>query len=445
MTESLRNLAVHNVPLSTLKPYAGNARRHSRKQIGQIARSMKTFGWTMPVLVDGDNVVIAGHGRLEAAKLLGLANVPVIRIDDLDEAQVRAYRLADNRLAEESSWDEEILRIELGELIDLTPEFEIVETGFAMGEIDMILGNANDEEPDEDPLETSDLDGPLITRRGDLWLLGDDHRLLCGDALSADDHARLLDGELADMVITDPPYNVRIGGNVSGLGRKKHGEFAMASGEMSENEFTRFLGAAFERLAASSRDGSIHYVFMDFRHIGETLAAGREVYGELKNICVWDKKTGGMGSLYRSAHEFVFVFKHGSAPHINNVALGKHGRNRTNIWRYAGVSGFGKGRAEALAMHPTVKPVALIADAMLDCSDRGSIVLDPFGGSGSTVIAAQRAGRRARVIELDPKYCDVTLRRFRRVTGIEPVHAETGLTLGALENDTDYIFERAIA
>lgn len=445
MTDPLRNLTVTTVPLGALKPFARNARVHSRKQIGQIAQSMKTFGWINPVLVDGNYEIIAGHGRVEAAKTLGLEQIPVIAIDYLDEEQIRALRLADNKLAEGSHWDEGMLKIELGELIDLSPSFEITDTGFAFGEIDMILGEADNDNEEEPAIEDSDCDGPLITQRGDLWLLGDDHRLLCGDALDAADYDLLMDGDVARMVITDPPYNVKIAGNVSGLGKKKHGEFAFASGEMSQNEFTRFLASAFEQMAAHSVDGSIHYVFMDFRHLGEVLAAGSENYDELKNICVWDKKTGGMGSLYRSAHEFVFVFKHGAAPHINNVELGAHGRNRTNIWRYAGVSGFGKGRAQALAMHPTVKPTAMIGDAMLDCSNRKDIVLDPFGGSGTTIIAAHRAGRLARVIELDPHYCDTALRRVRRVTGIEPIHADTGRTLAELEQDRDYVNDRALA
>ena len=444
MAAILRNLSVKTLPLAALKPFERNARLHSKKQIGKLARSMQNFGWTMPVLVDGEHEIIAGHGRVEAARTLGMTEVPVIRIDDLDEAQVRAYRLADNKLAEEASWDEALLKIELGELIDLSPSFEIIDTGFDMAEIDLILGEEGPEEEEESPLEDIDCDGPLITRRGDLWQLEDGHRLLCGDALKEDDYDRLMDGDLARMVITDPPYNVKIAGNVSGLGRRKHGEFAVASGEMSEAGFTRFLSSAFERMASHSIDGSIHYVFMDFRHLGEVLAAGRSAYDELKNLCVWDKKTGGMGSLYRSAHELVLVFKRGTAAHVNNVELGSHGRNRTNIWRYAGVSGFGKGRDRALAMHPTVKPAAMIADAMLDCSRRGDIVLDPFGGSGTTLIAAHRTGRRARVIELDEKYCDTALRRYRRVTNSDPVHLATGRTLSALEEDEDFMFERAL-
>lgn len=432
MTKLLRHLTVETVPVSTPQVYPGNARTHTKKQIAQIADSMKSFGWTVPILVDDTNQVIAGHGRLEAAKLLGLKQVPVIRVDDMSQVQVRAYRLADNKLAERAGWDDGILKIELGELIELSPDFEITTTGFEMGEIDFIIGDTDRRADKDDMVEEDDFVEPPVSRRGDLWIMGE-HRLACGDALSLQDHALLMGDNKAEMVITDPPYNVKIGGNVSGLGKKKHGEFAMASGEMSQPEFTNFLEQAFSCIAASSRPGALAYVFMDWRHLGEMLAAGRAIFYDLKNICVWDKGHGGMGSLYRSAHEFVLIFKHGKAPHINNVALGTYGRNRTNIWRYPGVNSFGAGRDDALAMHPTTKPVAMIADAILDASNRNSIVLDPFGGSGTILIAAERTGRRARVIELDTHFVDVALRRFRRVTGVEPVHAVTGKTLAECE------------
>lgn len=445
MQKSLRELNIEMVPVSSLKPFPGNARKHSKKQIGQIADSMREFGWISPVLVDGDDTIIAGHGRLEAGKLLALKQVPVIRIDDLSEAQIRAYRIADNRLAENSSWDDAALRIELNDLIELAPEFEITATGFEMGEIDLVIGEAEPENDNAGGLEEEDLDGPLITRLGDLWLLGEKHRLLCGDALLEECYDSLLDGEQARLGFSDPPYNVRIGGNVSGLGRHRHGEFEMASGEMSSAAFTRFLETSFSHMAAHSVDGSMHFIFMDWRHMGEIVEAGHATFGEQKNLCVWDKINGGMGSLYRSAHELVFVFKSGDAPHVNNVALGSYGRNRTNVWRATGANSFGAGRDQALKMHPTVKPVGLVADAILDCSARGDLVLDPFCGSGSTIIAAERTGRRAAAIELDPRYVDTSLRRFRRVTGVDPVHAESGMSLGQLENDSDFVFARAIA
>lgn len=428
----IRDLQVETISVSALKPYPRNARTHSKKQIRQIADSMREFGWTNPILIDDQCGVIAGHGRLDAAKLLGLSEVPVIRLTDMTEAQKRAYVIADNKLAENAGWDRAVLAIEIQGLIQIDPLFDIEMTGFVMGEIDVLIGEqavaadraAADRQPE------IDLNRPLIARLGDLWTLGR-HRLLCGDATKPESFSRLLGGEKARMIFTDPPYNVRIDGHVCGLGSVKHDEFAMASGEMSEAEFTAFLKTVLGNLAADSADGAIHFVCMDWRHMHELLSAGRQVYADLKNICVWNKTNGGMGSLYRSKHEMVAVFKNGHAPHINNVELGKHGRYRTNVWDYEGVNTFGKER-DALAIHPTVKPVQLIEDAILDCSDRGDIVLDAFCGSGSTLIAAERSGRRGFGLELEPKYVDATLRRFRELTGEEPIRGD-GMPLNLLE------------
>ncbi|MDP3740414.1 MAG: DNA methyltransferase [Hyphomonadaceae bacterium] len=433
MTSHIRDLQVETIAVSTLKPYPRNARTHSKKQIRQIADSIQEFGWTSPILIDDLGGVIAGHGRLEAAKLLGLVGVPAIRLSHMTEAQKRAYVIADNKLAENAGWDRGVLAIEIQGLIEIDPLFDIEMTGFVMGEIDVLIGEqaveadreAADRQPEIDP------DRPVITRPGDLWMLGR-HRLLCGDATKSESFARLLDGEKAQMVFTDPPYNVRIDGHVCGLGSVKHDEFAMACGEMSEAEFTAFLKTTMANLAAASAEGAIHYICMDWRHMLELLSAGRQVYAELKNICVWNKTNGGMGSLYRSKHELVAVFKNGNAPHINNVELGRNGRYRTNVWDYEGVNTFGKER-DALSIHPTVKPVQLIEDAILDCSDRGGIVLDAFCGSGSTLIAAERAGRRGFGLELEPKYVDATLRRFRDLTGEEPVRVGDGMPFNLLE------------
>ena len=258
--------------------------------------------------------------------------------------------------------------------------------------------------------------GAAVSRSGDVWVLGP-HRLLCGNALDSASYETLMAGELAEMVFTDPPYNVRIDGNVCGLGRLHHREFAMASGEMTDDEFTKFLRTAFERLAANSAAGAIHFICMDWRHMAEMLAAGHAVYSEFKNLVVWNKTNGGMGTFYRSKHELVFVWKVGTAAHVNNFELGQHGRHRTNVWDYAGVNTMRAGRFEELAMHPTVKPVALVADAIKDCSRRNGIALDPFIGSGTTLMAAERTGRRARGIELDPTYVDVAVRRWQTYTG----------------------------
>lgn len=421
---------VRKAPTGSLRPYANNPRTHSKKQIRQIAASIEEFGWTNPILVDAENGVIAGHGRLEAAKHLGLDEVPVLRIEHMTEAQKRAYIIADNKLAENAGWDEELLKIELGTLVELDIDVEL--TGFAMGEIDNLLIVRDGQGEDaRDALPAPDPDREAVTAPGDLWLLGR-HRIFCGDATTLESWSELMDGEGAQMVFTDPPYNVKIDGHVSGLGAVRHREFAMASGEMSPEEFTGFLETVCGNLAKISTDGAIHFVCMDWAHLHELLSAGRRVYDDLKNICVWAKTNGGMGSLYRSQHEMVAVFKAGSAPHINNVELGRHGRYRTNVWTYAGMNSFGTERDEALAMHPTVKPVALVEDAILDCSDRGGIVVDAFLGSGTTLVAAESAGRRCYGMELDPLYVDLAIERWQRHTGGEAVNASCGLEFNML-------------
>ncbi len=425
----MRDLAVTYLAIADLKPYARNPRTHSKKQIKQIADSIQTFGWTNPILIDRDGGVIAGHGRLEAAKLLGLDQVPTIRLEDLSEAQKRAYVIADNKLAENAGWDRDLLGLELQGLLELDTDFDITLTGFEMGEIDVLIDglDADSDADTDDDVPPVDLDRPAVTRPGDLWLLGP-HKLLCADAMEAVSYLKLLGDTDAQMVFADPPYNVKITGHVSGLGAVKHREFAMASGEMTRNEFTRFLARVFDHLALFSADGSIHFICIDWRHIGEVIAAGSDAYTELKNLCIWAKTNGGMGSLYRSQHELVFVFKAGTGSHINNVELGKHGRYRTNLWSYAGINSFGKDRHEALAMHPTVKPIALVADAIKDCSNRGGLIVDPFAGSGTTIMAAEKTGRVAAVLELDPAYVDVAITRWRLLTGDEALHANTGLT-----------------
>ena len=418
-------LAIEHVPVADLRPYSGNARVHRPNQIAEIASSITAFGFNNPVLIDKTGTIIAGHGRVEAAKKLGLDTVPCLRLEHLSDAQKRAYVIADNRLAEKAGWDREILAIELQHLTTLDVDFDVTITGFEMAEIDVLLGaEAKVDAADVLPAPVA---GPAITRLGDLWQIGG-HRLICGDATDPETSARLLDGDRAQMVFTDPPYNVKIDGHVSGLGAVKHREFAFASGEMSEAEFTAFLERVFANLVESSIDGAIHFVCMDWRHLGEVISAGGRTFSELKNICVWNKTNGGMGSLYHSQHEMVLVFKSGAAPHINNVELGRHGRYRTNVWTYAGANTFSATRETDLAMHPTVKPVALVADAILDCSKRRGIVLDVFAGSGTTLVAAERTGRRGYGIELDPVYCDTILRRLSAVASVEARLLATGQT-----------------
>jgi DNA modification methylase len=429
------DLAVEDVPLPSLKPYGRNARTHSRKQIAQIAESIRQFGFTNPILIDSKHQIIAGHGRAEAARLLGMPTVPAIRLEQLSEAQKRAYIIADNRLAELAGWDREILAIELQGLIELDEDFDVTITGFEMGEIDVMLRGLEgktSESDESDDVPAIDKSKPAVTRLGDIWAIGQ-HRIICGDSTDSGPYAQLLGGERAELVFTDPPYNARIGGHVTGLGDVKHREFAMASGEMSETEFTAFLKAVFEQLVAHTRDGAIHFICMDWRHISELMAAAKPVYSSFKNLCVWTKTNGGMGSLYRSQHELVFVFKSGQAPHTNNVELGRFGRYRTNVWSHPGINSFGAHRDEDLATHPTVKPVALVADAILDCSVRRGIVLDAFAGSGTTLVAAHRTGRRGYGIELDPHYCDTIARRMIKVTGVDALLQGTDTTFAKVE------------
>ena len=417
---------VQDLPIETLSAHPQNARTHSKSQIREIARSIERFGFTNPILIDEHRRIIAGHGRVAAARLLGKKRVPTLRIGHLTEIEKRAYILADNRLAEKAGWDPDTLAIELQALIDV--DFEVELTGFATAEIDLVLGEASEKlddalQPEDAIADTAG--GPAVTRRGDTWVLGS-HRLICADARDPVSYGRLLQGRRAEFVFADPPYNVKIEGNVGGRGRFRHRDFAMASGEMSPSEYTDFLYACLSEAAAHSQDGSIHDVCIDWRHIDEMLAAGRRVYDELKNICVWCKTNAGMGSFYRSQHEMIFIWKIGSASHVNNFELGQFGRSRSNVWEYAGVNTFRPGRMDELAMHPTVKPVALVADAIKDCSRRGGLVLDPFAGSGTTIVAAEKTGRRARAIEIDPHYCDVIVRRWQAYTGKQAVHEPTG-------------------
>jgi DNA modification methylase len=426
-------MQIELTPVRDLRPYTKNARTHSKKQIRQIAKSIEKFAFCNPVLVDGNNEIIAGHGRVEAAKSLGIEAVPTCRLAHLSDAERRAYIIADNKLASAAGWDKELLAIELQGLIDINVDLDL--TGFEMGEIDLLLEEAHEAKgrpsgPEDVIPQTAA--SPAITQGGDMWSLGD-HALLCADARAQIAYDRLLRGAKAQFVFTDPPYNVRIDGNVCGLGRIRHREFAMGSGEMSEAEFTEFLQTAFARLAENTIDGSIHEICMDWRHMGEMLAAGRKTYTELKNLCVWNKTSGGMGTFYRSQHELVFVWKSGSESHINNFELGQHGRNRTNVWTYPGVNSRRSGRLEELAMHPTVKPVALVADAIKDCSRRGALVLDPFCGSGTILIAAERTGRKARALEIDPNYVDVAVRRWQSYTGKSAVLAGSSETFESVE------------
>jgi DNA modification methylase len=432
---------VKDMAIEETKANPQNVRTHSKRQIRQIAKSIEAFGFNTPVLVDETGMILAGHGRVEAARLLGLETIPTVRVDHMTAAQKRAFVIADNRLAEKAGWDHELLAIELEELSALDLDFEVEITGFETAEIDLLIGeleNQKNEQNDgegsgEEVLPLPKPNGPAISKAGDLFCLGR-HRLLCGDACDPKSYLRLMRGERARVAITDPPYNVPIPGHVSGKGRHQHDDFAMACGEMKDHEFAGFLSSMMVQMAAHSNDGALHYVFMDWRHIGALVAAGELSGAALKNICVWVKDNGGMGSLYRSRHEFVCVFKIGTGRHINNVELGRFGRNRTNVWEYPGMNSLGAEDRDQLANHPTPKPVSMIADAILDSTRRGDIVLDPFLGSGTTVIAAEKTGRSCFALELDPGYVDAAIRRWQAWTGDDAVHEGSGATFDEMSN-----------
>lgn len=426
------NLRIIERDVSSLRPSPANARTHSKKQIGQIADSIRAFGFNNPVLIDDDSNIVAGHGRVEAAKLLGLSVVPTLELRHLSPAQKRAYVIADNRLAELAGWDRDILALEFQNLADLDLDFSITDIGFETVEIDLLLSDFAKGGKESAEVVHLPSAGPAITQPGDLWLVGE-HRIVCGDARDAVSYQTLMQGEHANMVFADPPYNLPITGYVAGRGKTKHNEFQMASGEMSKSEFVEFLGEAFQQVVGASRDGSIHFICMDWRHIAELLHVGSDVYTELKNLCVWVKPKGGMGSLYRSQHELVAVFKQGTAPHINSIDLGRHGRYRTNVWEYGDAlvdDAKPDGRSR---VHPTIKPTAMVSDAIMDCSKRGQIILDPFAGAGTTIVAAQRTGRKCYAIEISPEFVDAALKRARTAIGAEPICARSGRTFASLE------------
>tara|TARA_R110000868_G_scaffold73791_2_gene213643 strand:+ start:18129 stop:19529 length:1401 start_codon:yes stop_codon:yes gene_type:complete len=421
--------AVRYVPIDALKGYRRHARKHSKRQRRTMERMLREFGFLMPVLIDGECNVVAGHLRMAAANGLGYTKVPTIQVTHLTSEQVRALRIADNRLAELGEWDREALAREFQDLIEI--DYDVEMTGFEAAEIDMVIEEFFEPVAENGADDVPAAEQEIVSMLGDLWLL-DEHAVYCGDARDSTCYAALMRGRRAQMMISDPPYNVRVAGNVSGLGKVKHGEFVMASGEMSETEFEAFLTDYIKNVVAYSEPGSVHYHFIDWRHLNVLERVCHKFYDAQLNLCVWVKSNGGMGSFYRSRHELVLVFRNGPGPHINNVKLGSFGRNRTNVWEYDGCSTGTKDRRTDLALHPTVKPAEMIADAIKDASKRGGLILDPFLGSGTTVIACEMTGRRCVGMELDPKYVDVIVRRWQAYTGGEAVHAETGLTFAQI-------------
>lgn len=385
--------AVTFLPIGQIHASADNPRSHKDRQIKALVKSIQTFGFNMPIAVDTENNIIAGHARLLAAQILDMEKVPVICLDHLSAEQAKAFMIADNRLSEMSSWNDRLLTVHLKELSAVNLDFDLEAIGFTMGEIDLrIEGEYIDSDSSDDDFLVRP-GGPVITQSGDLWLLGP-HRLLCANSQETQTVEHLMNGQSAGMVITDPPFNVKIQGHVGGRGKIRHHEFVMASGEMSSPEFTQFLQTTFRLLVQHSSPGSVHAIFMDWRHLPEIISAGQQTYSALLNLCVWVKNQAGMGSLYRSQHELILIYKNGKTRHQNNVQLGRFGRYQSNVWQYGGIQAMRHGEeGDLLAMHPTVKPVRMIADAVLDCSKRGDIVLDPFLGSGTTLLAAQRIGR----------------------------------------------------
>jgi DNA modification methylase len=424
----LRPLEVSLIPTAKVKRSVRNVRTHTNKQIDQIVASIKGMGFTSPILVDERNSIIAGHGRLEAAIRLQFPEIPTIVISGLSDIQKRALAIADNKIAANAGWDRGLLIAELSELNVALPELglDVSVTGFAPAEIDALAVDFCDPEAEPpEAVQPSDT-AAAVSQAGDYWILGE-HRLVCGDAREDTFLRKLLHLERASMLFADTPYNICIRAAV-GRGKIKHREFRAASGEMSPAQFIEFLKEWMKLGARYSEDGSIHYICIDWRHLTELLAAGNEVYTELKNVVVWAKTNAGQGSFYRSQHEFIFVFKNGKGSHQNNIELGKHGRNRSNVWTYAGVNTFRAGRMDELSLHPTVKPVALVADAIRDCTRRGQIVLDPFIGSGTTILAAERVGRRGYGLEIDPLYVDVAIRRWQSFTKRDAILEATGQT-----------------
>lgn len=394
-------------------------RKHSKKQLQKLKNAINKVGYVNPILLDEKYNILAGELRLFAAKELGFTQIPAIILENLTPEEIEAIRILDNRIAEDGEWNFENLKDEIEKLMKFDITFE--DLGFDTvdyDEIFLIKNSGENKVHDTDKEDESwlDVNIPTKVKTGDLWRLGD-HFIFCGDSLNDKSFEILMQGELAQIVVTDPPYNCKIKGHVCGLGKTQHEEFAMASGEMTDSEFAEFISKFMQNLVKFSCDGSLSYIFMDWVGVKLLLTQGKKHYSELKNIAVWNKKVGGMGAMYRSQHEMVPIFKNGKAKHQNHIQLGKNGRYRTNVWDYSGVRATNPTSLELLKLHPTVKPVAMLHDILLDSSSKNDIVLDCFGGSGSTLLAAERCKRRARLIEINPRYVDVSIYRWEKETG----------------------------
>jgi DNA modification methylase len=407
-------LQIEYRPTGALKASSAELRRYQKRHQEHLLQALQKYSFVLPVVVDKDDQVIHGSRLLLAAEELGISEVPTVKLDHLSKEEARVLRISLHKLEELSSWDEVVLKSELNFLVEYDVDL-VTHTAFSTAELDALLYAPAKEvcgDPDE---ELPAIEQQAVSRAGDVWEFIGDHRLGCLDALEEASYRKLLGEELAGLIICDPPYNVKIRGNVSN--RKDAREFAMASGEMSRSEFETFLRTSFELSARFAREGALSYEFIDWRHLGEMLAAGEAIYSRLLNVCMWAKTNGGQGSFYRSAHEFCFVWKIGEAPHINNIELGRNGRNRTNVWSYPGTNVPRSRLQREDEKHVTPKNVAMVQDAILDASHRGDIVLDAFAGSGTTLVAAHRAKRRGFGLEIDPLYADLIVRRMERITG----------------------------
>ncbi len=427
-----------------LKPSSRNARKHSKKQKRQLVDSIQQFGFNGIAVVNSDNSLLAGHLRVEVAIECGLTSIPCLRVEHLTEEQQIAFMVADNQIALNSTYDKAKLAQNFIEILQLDPSFDLTVTGFDALEIqdtiDLVEPGSDASLRAEDEVPETDENTPPVTQLGDIWHCGD-HKLAQGDARRREVCEALMGSDKAQAVVTDPPFNLATN-QIGGGGKAKHANFQMAAGEMREAQFEAFLLAAFLMMVEFSISGSLHYIFMDWRHTIEIGQAGRRAFTELKNICVWNKTVGSRG-FYRSQHELIYVYKSGKARHIDNIGIGKGKRYRTNVWTHKGMNTGGSDRLQALEDHPTQKPARLLADAILDSTQPGGIVLDIFGGSGSTMIAAEMTGRRARLIEIDPRYCDTTVRRWQTYAKADAVHAVTGETFNARE--ARLVRERAAA
>jgi DNA modification methylase len=412
-------MSSQELSIGLIKPNSRNARTHSAKQIRQIANSIIAFGFANPLLVSEDGELIAGHGRYEAAQQLGLEKVPVIIVPGLSPARRRALAIADNKIAQNAGWNRELLAIEIPELAGLLSAegLDVSILGFETVEIEHLQTEFEVHAADpQNAIDPKWCDAGAVSKPGDLWGLGS-HKLLCGDARSAADIDRLMSGCRADMAFLDPPRATITGPS----------EFAMAADDMAPTDFVRFLGRALDAAASVSREGALHFVCTDWRHMAELMAAAEPIYGEAVAVVVWVKSSADQGFVYRNQHEFIGVFRVGNTPPPTLVP-GRRRRSRSDVWHYAAV----KPSAAMTELHPTAKPVALVADAIKECTRNGDVVLDTFAGLGTTVMAAERVGRHARALEAEPRLVDLAIRRWQAITSGDAVHAESGLSFAKI-------------